>query len=122
MTTERKTQGKTKKKPDLMPPITLLMTPHHFFYRSVYIIDMGNHFRLVTNLGSGKINTVELFRTLRGARISFARVHKRRTEIENLSCTWTDFFRPEFGEFAENIKEAMNYTDTISHMDEEEAA
>lgn len=111
---------KTQKSNQILPSISLLMNPHHFYYRSVYIIDMGDHFRLVTNLGNGKINKVELYRTLRGARISFARVHKKRTELPDLTCIWTDFFLPEYGDFTNNIRAAMEYEDTVTHIIEDD--
>jgi hypothetical protein len=73
--------------------ISLLKNATIFFYDAVFIIEETNRYRLIISHRGERVCDTQ-FLTLRGARISFEKLSKKRKAVK-IKPEWTPFYQPE---------------------------
>jgi hypothetical protein len=74
--------------------ISLLVNSAYYFIECVFILRLRDHFRLVA-LHHGTVLTDACYRTLKGARIAFAKKYKKKAWKEEVKAEWSVFYDPD---------------------------
>ena len=87
--------------------ISLLTNSIYYFIECVFILRLHNRFRLVA-LHHGTVLTDECYRTLKGARIAFAKKYKKKAWDEQVKAEWSLFYDPDDTAEAEKVKASIS--------------
>ncbi len=74
--------------------ISILINSVYFFIEFVFILRFHDHYRLVV-LHRRKVLTDARYRTLKGARIAFSRMFRRKSWKEGTKAQWSPFYNPD---------------------------
>ena len=74
--------------------ISRLTNSIHYFLDYVYIIAVENGFHLVV-IHHRQVMMDKVFKSVRGAKISFSKLFKDKTWKENIQVDWSRFYSPE---------------------------
>ena len=84
--------------------ISILINSIFYFINSVFIIRNNDAYRLVA-IHKGKLLIDNPYKTLRGAKIAFARLFGKRGWKEDLKANWSIFYKPDARWLKEKRKE-----------------
>lgn len=101
--------------PGVVPTVSLLIAPHHYFLHKVFFVVYKDCFRLVVWNNRKGILTNSLYSTIRGAKIAFSRLYRFEKAAESPDAIyWSGEFEPEERNFFSIIKEAEESYGTIN--------
>lgn len=98
------TQEQTAIRQEHPMTISMLINSVYFFIECVFILDFHDHYRLVA-LHKGKVLIDASYKTLKGARIAFAKLYGEKAWSEEIKAQWSHFYDPDTRWLEEKTKD-----------------
>lgn len=84
--------------------ISMLVNSVYYFIECVYILILHDHYRLVA-LHNGRVLTNKTYKTIRGAKIAFSKLYRKKVWKEEIKAEWSHFYDPDADWLEEKIKD-----------------
>lgn len=99
--------------------ISLLINSVYYFIECVFILELASHYRLIV-LHRGKVLTDTVYRTIRGARIAFAKLYRSNAWRPDIKPYWTPFYNPDEEWLQEKTIDLTIADENTENSDQEE--
>jgi hypothetical protein len=83
--------------------ISLLINSAYYFIECVFILHRYDHYRLVA-LHNGIVLTDAPYKTIKGARIAFSKMYKKKAWSDEVKAEWSCFYDPDAGWLEEKVE------------------
>ncbi len=83
--------------------ISILINSAYYFIECVYILILPGSCRLIV-LHNGRVLTDRTYKTLKGARVAFTKMYKKKAWREGVKAEWSHLYDPEIKWLDEKTK------------------